>query len=46
MPHPSFDIDGDGIVSIQDYNLAKKFDADGNGIIDNVIYSLSPDASA
>jgi hypothetical protein len=35
VPHPSFDIDGDGIVSIADYNLAKKFDADGNGIIDN-----------
>lgn len=35
VPHPSFDIDGDGIVSIADYKLAKKFDADGNGIIDN-----------
>jgi hypothetical protein len=33
-PHPSFDIDGDGWVSQEDYRLAKRFDFDGNGILD------------
>ena len=31
MPHPSFDLDGDGIVSSQDLFLAKRFDADKDG---------------
>lgn len=34
MPHPSYDIDGDGVVSVADYKMAKKFDQDSNGIID------------
>lgn len=31
MPHPSFDLDGDGFVSSQDLFLAKRFDADKDG---------------
>eukprot|EP01052_Picozoa_sp_SAG31_P010661 SAG31_NODE_589_length_13808_cov_3.896710_14_plen_127_part_00 len=31
----SFDIDGDGTVSSQDFLLASRFDADGNGILDS-----------
>lgn len=34
MPHPSYDIDGDGWVSQEDYKLAKRFDFDGNGVVD------------
>lgn len=34
VPHPSYDIDGDGTVSVTDYKMAKAFDADSNGIID------------
>ena len=34
MPHISYDIDGDGIVSQEDYFLAKRFDLDGNGVLD------------
>ena len=34
QPHPSFDIDGDGWVSQEDYRLAKRFDFDGNGVLD------------
>lgn len=34
MPHPSYDIDGDGWVSQEDYKLSKRFDFDGNGVID------------
>lgn len=34
IPHPSYDIDGDGDISQEDYRLAKRFDFDGNGIID------------
>lgn len=34
MPHISYDIDGDGIVSQDDYFLAKRFDLDGNGVLD------------
>mmetsp|Transcript_2605 Transcript_2605/g.4744 ORF Transcript_2605/g.4744 Transcript_2605/m.4744 type:complete len:399 (-) Transcript_2605:260-1456(-) len=34
IPHPSYDIDGDGDISHEDYRLAKRFDFDGNGIID------------
>merc|ERR1711865_1331331 len=34
VPHPSYDIDGDGVVSVADYKMAKKFDQDSNGIID------------
>jgi len=34
LPHPSFDIDGDGYVSQMDFNLAKRFDANGNGLLD------------
>ena len=35
MPHESYDIDGDGIVSHQDMFLAKRFDLDGNGVLDS-----------
>jgi hypothetical protein len=34
MPHKSYDIDGDGWVSREDYFISKRFDLDGNGIID------------
>lgn len=34
MPHASYDIDGDGYVSQEDYFLAKRFDLDGNGVLD------------
>jgi len=34
MPHISYDIDGDGYVSQEDYFLAKRFDLDGNGLLD------------
>ena len=34
VPHPSYDIDGDGWVSQEDYRLAKRFDFDGNGVLD------------
>ena len=30
-PHSSFDLDGDGAVSVKDYFLAKHFDKDGDG---------------
>jgi len=33
MPHPSFDVDGDGFVSQQDYRTAKRFDMSGEGIL-------------
>lgn len=35
MPHESYDIDGDGYVSQEDYYLAKRFDLDGNGVLDD-----------
>ena len=31
IPHPSFDVDGDGQVSHKDYFLAKIFDKDKDG---------------
>lgn len=34
VPHPSYDLDGDGYVSQEDYRLAKRFDFDGNGVLD------------
>ena len=34
QPDPSFDIDGDGVVSSLDLYLAKQFDRDGNGVLD------------
>jgi len=34
MPHSSYDIDGDGYVSQEDYFLSKRFDLDGNGVLD------------
>lgn len=34
IPHESFDVDGDGVVSQEDYRLAKMFDLDGNGVLD------------
>ena len=34
MPHMSYDIDGDGDVSQEDYFLSKRFDLDGNGVLD------------
>jgi len=32
--HSSYDVDGDGYVSQEDYFLAKRFDLDGNGVLD------------
>ena len=32
-PHSSFDLDGDGSVSVKDYFLAKQFDKDGDGML-------------
>ena len=34
QPHPSFDVDGDGVISNLDYYLAKQFDRDNNGVLD------------
>lgn len=34
IAHHSFDLDGDGVVSITDYKLAKDMDTDGSGHID------------
>jgi Ca2+-binding EF-hand superfamily protein len=34
-PDPSFDVDGDGTVSADDFKLACTFDADGNGVLDD-----------
>ena len=31
LPHASFDLDGDGFVSVTDLFLAKRFDKDGDG---------------
>lgn len=31
IPDPSFDLDGDGVVSGKDYFLARRFDADNDG---------------
>ena len=31
MPHHSFDLDCDGVISSQDLFLAKRFDADKDG---------------
>ena len=33
-PHPTFDLDGDGHVSVKDFFLAKRFDKDGDGKLD------------
>lgn len=33
--HKSFDLDGDGVVSVTDYKLAKDMDTDGSGHIDD-----------
>eukprot|EP01050_Picozoa_sp_SAG11_P007854 SAG11_NODE_666_length_7841_cov_24.388272_8_plen_333_part_00 len=34
LPDPSFDVDGDGIVSNEDLLVANEFDKDGNGTLD------------
>eukprot|EP01041_Mallomonas_annulata_P009847 gene9846-20482_t len=34
VPHPSYDVDGDGWVSQEDYRTAKKYDLDCDGILD------------
>ena len=34
VPHPSFDIDGDGGVSHQDYFFANLFDRNHDGVLD------------
>ena len=34
LPHISYDLDGDGIVSNRDFFLSKYFDTDKNGILD------------
>mmetsp|Transcript_23571 Transcript_23571/g.23765 ORF Transcript_23571/g.23765 Transcript_23571/m.23765 type:complete len:357 (+) Transcript_23571:288-1358(+) len=33
-PHDSYDVDGDGWVSQEDFSLAKRFDLDNNGVLD------------
>eukprot|EP01052_Picozoa_sp_SAG31_P054035 SAG31_NODE_14160_length_824_cov_1.059310_1_plen_111_part_10 len=33
-PHHSFDVDGDGVVSAQDFFLASKFDVNGDKVLD------------
>jgi hypothetical protein len=33
IPHPSFDLNGDGIVSQHEYAVAKMFDEDRDGIL-------------
>lgn len=35
QPHPSFDVDGDGVVSNLDYFLAKQFDRNNDGVLDD-----------
>ena len=35
IAHLSFDLDGNGVVSITDYKLAKDMDTDGSGHIDD-----------
>lgn len=35
LPDPSFDVDGDGVVSSTDYFLSSQFDVDGDGHIDD-----------
>lgn len=35
MPHISYDIDGDGFVSTNDYFFAKKFDSNNDGILED-----------
>ena len=34
MPHHTFDVDGDGTVSREDFHLSSKFDDDKNGVLD------------
>ena len=33
LPHPSFDVDGDGVVSQKDYRLARRFDTNNDGVL-------------
>ena len=33
-PHPSYDVDGDGVVSATDMKIATLFDTDGDGVLD------------
>jgi hypothetical protein len=45
LPHPSYDLDGDGIVGCKDYFLAKRFDLDQDGRLNtaekaNAIHAL------
>lgn len=35
LPDPSFDVDGDGVVSSTDYYLSSQFDVDKDGHIDD-----------
>ena len=35
LPHHSFDLDGDGFISVTDLFLAKRFDKDGDGKLDS-----------
>jgi len=34
-PHPSYDVDGDGWVSQNDYQIAKKYDLNHDGVLDS-----------
>eukprot|EP01050_Picozoa_sp_SAG11_P042611 SAG11_NODE_19715_length_460_cov_1.146814_2_plen_78_part_01 len=33
LPHHTFDVDGDGVVSQEDFLLANKFDDNGDGVL-------------
>ena len=35
LPHQTFDLDGDGHVSVTDLFLAKRFDKDRDGVLTN-----------
>ena len=36
MPHPSYDLDGDGYVGGRDLVIAKQFDKDQDGILNEI----------
>ena len=41
IPHHSFDIDNDGIVSQLDYFYAKQFDRDGDGRLNTPVSGMA-----
>eukprot|EP01046_Picozoa_sp_COSAG06_P029362 COSAG06_NODE_2715_length_6403_cov_3.531567_4_plen_243_part_00 len=41
LPDPTYDVDGDGVVSTKDLYLASKFDVNGDGVLqDDEVYEL------